>query len=114
MSSTPAIFSPLATLLLRSYLLTLPRAKEYFAQYQSLLAEAGQDPASAVFALSRRMYVAEDTRVVRQAARLRTPRRQPAFRKRCPSLPAAVLPAPVPQAVAKRRAMPVRRWHQWQ
>jgi alkanesulfonate monooxygenase SsuD/methylene tetrahydromethanopterin reductase-like flavin-dependent oxidoreductase (luciferase family) len=51
-----------------SALLTLPRAKEYFAQYQSLLAEAGQDPASAVFALSRRMYIAEDTREVRQAA----------------------------------------------
>jgi alkanesulfonate monooxygenase SsuD/methylene tetrahydromethanopterin reductase-like flavin-dependent oxidoreductase (luciferase family) len=51
-----------------SALLTLPRAKEYWALYQSLLAEDGQDPASAVFALSRRMYVAEDTRHVRQAA----------------------------------------------
>jgi alkanesulfonate monooxygenase SsuD/methylene tetrahydromethanopterin reductase-like flavin-dependent oxidoreductase (luciferase family) len=51
-----------------SALLTLPRAKEYFAQYQSLLAEAGRDPASAVFALSRRIYISEDTREVRQAA----------------------------------------------
>jgi alkanesulfonate monooxygenase SsuD/methylene tetrahydromethanopterin reductase-like flavin-dependent oxidoreductase (luciferase family) len=51
-----------------SALLTLPRAKEYFALYQSLLAEAGQDPARGVFALSRRLYVAEDRRQVRQAA----------------------------------------------
>ena len=36
--------------------------------YQSLLAEDGQDPASAVFALSRRLYVAENTSQVRQAA----------------------------------------------
>jgi alkanesulfonate monooxygenase SsuD/methylene tetrahydromethanopterin reductase-like flavin-dependent oxidoreductase (luciferase family) len=53
---------------LGSALLTLPRAKDYFALYQSLLAEDGQDPASAVFALSRRLYVAEDRRDVRQAA----------------------------------------------
>jgi alkanesulfonate monooxygenase SsuD/methylene tetrahydromethanopterin reductase-like flavin-dependent oxidoreductase (luciferase family) len=53
---------------LGSALLTLARAKEYFALYQSLLAEDGQDPASAVFALSRRLYVAEDRRDVRQAA----------------------------------------------
>jgi len=51
-----------------SALLTLPRAKEYFALYQSLLAEDGQDTASAVFALSRRLYVAADTGHVRQAA----------------------------------------------
>jgi alkanesulfonate monooxygenase SsuD/methylene tetrahydromethanopterin reductase-like flavin-dependent oxidoreductase (luciferase family) len=51
-----------------SALLTLPRAKEYFAQYQSLLAESGQDPARAVFALSRRVYVAKDRLAVRQAA----------------------------------------------
>lgn len=51
-----------------SALLTLPRAKEYLALYQSLLAEDGQDPTSAVFALSRRLYVAEDTSQVRQAA----------------------------------------------
>jgi alkanesulfonate monooxygenase SsuD/methylene tetrahydromethanopterin reductase-like flavin-dependent oxidoreductase (luciferase family) len=51
-----------------SALLTLPRAKEYFALYQTLLAEDGQDPTSAVFALSRRVYVAEDRRDVRQAA----------------------------------------------
>jgi alkanesulfonate monooxygenase SsuD/methylene tetrahydromethanopterin reductase-like flavin-dependent oxidoreductase (luciferase family) len=51
-----------------SALLTLPRAKEYFALYQSLLAEAGQDPARGVFALSRRLYVAEDRQQVRKAA----------------------------------------------
>jgi alkanesulfonate monooxygenase SsuD/methylene tetrahydromethanopterin reductase-like flavin-dependent oxidoreductase (luciferase family) len=51
-----------------SALLTLPRAKEYFALYQSLLAEDGQDPARAIFALSRRIYVSEDRREVRQAA----------------------------------------------
>jgi alkanesulfonate monooxygenase SsuD/methylene tetrahydromethanopterin reductase-like flavin-dependent oxidoreductase (luciferase family) len=51
-----------------SALLTPPAAKEYFALYQSLLAEDRQDPAGAVFALSRRIYVAEDEREVRQAA----------------------------------------------
>ena len=51
-----------------SALLTLPRAKEYFALYQSLLAASGQDPTRAVFALSRRLYVAEDRGAVRQAA----------------------------------------------
>ena len=51
-----------------SALLTLPRAKEYFALYQSLLAEAGEDPTRGVFALSRRLYVAEDRQQVRQAA----------------------------------------------
>jgi alkanesulfonate monooxygenase SsuD/methylene tetrahydromethanopterin reductase-like flavin-dependent oxidoreductase (luciferase family) len=51
-----------------SALLTLPRAKEYFALYQNLLVEDGQDPTGAVFALSRRIYVAEDTGHVRQAA----------------------------------------------
>jgi alkanesulfonate monooxygenase SsuD/methylene tetrahydromethanopterin reductase-like flavin-dependent oxidoreductase (luciferase family) len=51
-----------------SALLTLPRAKEYMALYQTLLAEDGQDPANAVFALSRRMYVSEDTHEVRRAA----------------------------------------------
>jgi len=51
-----------------SALLTLPRAKEYLALYQTLLAEDGQDPASAVFSVSRRTYVAEDRREVRQAA----------------------------------------------
>jgi alkanesulfonate monooxygenase SsuD/methylene tetrahydromethanopterin reductase-like flavin-dependent oxidoreductase (luciferase family) len=51
-----------------SALLTLPRAKEYFALYQSLLAESGQQPAAALFALSRRLYVTEDRRAVRQAA----------------------------------------------
>jgi alkanesulfonate monooxygenase SsuD/methylene tetrahydromethanopterin reductase-like flavin-dependent oxidoreductase (luciferase family) len=51
-----------------SALLTLPGAKEYYALYQTLLAEAGQNPASAVFALSRRTYVSPDTNQVRQAA----------------------------------------------
>jgi alkanesulfonate monooxygenase SsuD/methylene tetrahydromethanopterin reductase-like flavin-dependent oxidoreductase (luciferase family) len=51
-----------------SALLTLPRAKEYVALYQTLLADDGQDLASAVFALSRRMYVSEDKGETRQAA----------------------------------------------
>jgi alkanesulfonate monooxygenase SsuD/methylene tetrahydromethanopterin reductase-like flavin-dependent oxidoreductase (luciferase family) len=51
-----------------SALLTLPRAKEYMALYQTLLADDGQDPASAVFAINRRVYVSEDPREVRQAA----------------------------------------------
>jgi alkanesulfonate monooxygenase SsuD/methylene tetrahydromethanopterin reductase-like flavin-dependent oxidoreductase (luciferase family) len=53
---------------LGSALLTLSRAKEYYAQYQSMLAEDGQDPATAVFALSRRTYVSEDRAEVRQVA----------------------------------------------
>jgi alkanesulfonate monooxygenase SsuD/methylene tetrahydromethanopterin reductase-like flavin-dependent oxidoreductase (luciferase family) len=53
---------------LGSALLTLPRAKEYYALYQSMLAEDGQDPSSAVFALSRRTYVSEDKAEVRHVA----------------------------------------------
>jgi alkanesulfonate monooxygenase SsuD/methylene tetrahydromethanopterin reductase-like flavin-dependent oxidoreductase (luciferase family) len=51
-----------------SALLTLSGAKEYYALHQTLLAEAGQDPASAVFAISRRTYVSPDKSQVRQTA----------------------------------------------
>lgn len=51
-----------------SALLTLPRAKEYLALYQTMLAEDGQDPASAVFSVSRRTYVSEDAHEVRRTA----------------------------------------------
>jgi alkanesulfonate monooxygenase SsuD/methylene tetrahydromethanopterin reductase-like flavin-dependent oxidoreductase (luciferase family) len=51
-----------------SALLTLPRAKEYMALYQTLLADDEQDPASAVFAINRRVYVSEDPKEVRQTA----------------------------------------------
>ncbi len=39
-----------------SALLTLPRVKEYYGLYQTLLADDGHNPASALFALSRRVY----------------------------------------------------------
>lgn len=51
-----------------SALLTLPRAKEYLALYQTMLAEDGQDPANAVFSVSRRTYVSEDADEVRRTA----------------------------------------------
>jgi alkanesulfonate monooxygenase SsuD/methylene tetrahydromethanopterin reductase-like flavin-dependent oxidoreductase (luciferase family) len=51
-----------------SALLTLSRVKEYYGLYQTLLADDGQDPASALFALSRRVYMSPDKAEVRQAA----------------------------------------------
>jgi alkanesulfonate monooxygenase SsuD/methylene tetrahydromethanopterin reductase-like flavin-dependent oxidoreductase (luciferase family) len=70
-STTPATLQYAVTYrypVMGSALLTPPRAKAYFALYQSLRAASGQDPDGAAFALSRRMYVSEDKRGVRQAA----------------------------------------------
>src|SRR6266511_3252490 len=52
-----------------SALLTLPRVKEYYGLHQTLLADAGQDPARALFALSRRVYVSHQKAEVHRAAK---------------------------------------------